>query len=100
MKAHDNQISNYIESRLTRVETVIESINQNLKEIKESQKTMDQKIENLGTRIDNLKIRMDEKISNLGTRINNLLYWMLGSIFLPAGSASFIYILKSLHAIS
>lgn len=82
MHSQDNQISNYIESRLTRVETVIESINQNLKEIKESQK------------------KLDEKIDNLGARINNLLYWMLGSILLPAGSASFIYILKSLHAIS
>ena len=50
--------------------------------------------------LDNLSLKMDQKIDNLGTRINNLLYWMLGSILLPSGSASFIYILKSLHFIT
>lgn len=75
MKSQDNQISNYIESRLTRVETVIENINQTLKEIKEGQ------------------LRLENKI-------DRLVYWMLASILLPAGSASFIYILKSLHYIT
>lgn len=82
MKSHDDQISNYIESRITRLETVIENVNQSLKEIKEGQ------------------IRLENKISDADRKIDRLVYWMLGSILLPAGSASFIYILKSLHHIT
>ena len=108
MQAHnDTAISNYIESRLTKLETTQENINLTLvrmeRKIDDLDKKMDAKFEVLDKKIDTKFELLDKKIDNKfelldskSTACNNRIwfnfYWMIGAF-----AANYVLLAKLLH---
>ena len=71
----------FLEQRVSRVEGVVEQINERLGSIDRRLDNMERRIDGLDQKIDGLAQRMDDQKSELTHRMDSHLHWVLGGMF-------------------